>query len=338
MMRVKFNKFERVAGIFVGLAFFGFLIFMASVAVKQGWFETKVYYYTVFQNADGVHTGTTVQMAGLKAGSVEDVELLSDNSIHVRFYVLSKFREKIKADSTTQLVRPFIIGERVLEVAVGSEEAKLVAGDGKITSVETVDLMTLMSGKQIGKHLNLVSGMLDNMRVLAEAFFDKNRTQSFIKMFDRIDPLIRNMNVMAQEVVKLAKQANKDEQLGVVLSRVAVTTHELNKLLPQITEQAPHLVKDMSEMVANLSVLTQEFKVVIPALAAIAPDLPRTTRRAVEALDEAVVLIKSMQKSFLMRGSAREVREEELAAEKERNRKKDLESLDADQKRLPAEE
>lgn len=39
-----------------------------------------------------------------------------------------------------------------------------------------------------------------------------------------------------------------------------------------------------------------------------------------------------------MRGSAREVREEELAAEKERNRKKDLESLDADQKRLPAEE
>jgi phospholipid/cholesterol/gamma-HCH transport system substrate-binding protein len=82
-------------------------------------------------------------------------------------------------------------------------------------------------------------------------------------------------------------------------------------MLPAMKEKAPSVAKDLESVVRNLAVLTQEFKVVLPALAAVAPDLPHASRRAVEALDEAVVLIKAMQKSMFMRGSVQEVREEE---------------------------
>jgi phospholipid/cholesterol/gamma-HCH transport system substrate-binding protein len=58
-------------------------------------------------------------------------------------------------------------------------------------------------------------------------------------------------------------------------------------------------------------VLTEEFKVVLPALAAIAPELPQTSKRAVEALDEAVVLMKALQRSFFVKGNAEKVRKEE---------------------------
>lgn len=330
MMRVKFNKFERVAGLFVGGALLGFIAFLVSIAVKQGWFENKVYFQTIFQSADGVHTGTTVQMAGLKAGSVENVELLGNNNIQVRFFVLSKFSEKIKQDSSAQLIRPFIIGERVLEVTVGSENSPPLVANSAIKGHETVDFMSLLGGKQLGQHLEVFSGIVENMKVLAQAFFDKDRTQAFIKMFDRVDPLIKNMSVMALEVIKLAKQANKNEQLGTVLSEVAITTSQLNKILPEVTERAPDLVKDMNELMKNMVFLTQEFKVVVPALAEIAPDLPRTSRRAVEALDEAVVLVKALQKSFFLKSGAKEVREEESASDRNRDQEKN-------QKRLPAE-
>jgi len=65
-------------------------------------------------------------------------------------------------------------------------------------------------------------------------------------------------------------------------------------------------------------VLTTEFKVVLPALAEIAPELPKTSRRAVEALDEAVVLMKALQKSFFVKGNAQEVRLEEAERESKR--------------------
>lgn len=328
-MKVKFNHFERVAGLFVLCAGLVLVVSMVGVSIKQGWFDSKVVYKTVFANADGIHPGTQVQISGLKAGSVESVDLLPDNKIMVTLKVLSKFEDKIKQDSVAQLIRPFIIGERLVDITVGSMEAPSVVREGFLTSKESLDLMTLISGKHMGDYLQTFSGAVGNLKMIAEAFLDPNRTKAFIDMFDRIEPLIRNLNTMSIEVIKLSKMATKDKNLEVVLGQLAVTTKELNTMLPQFQEQAPHMAKDLSALVTNLAILTQEFKVVLPALAEVAPDLPHASRRAVEALDEVVVLVKAMQKSFFVRGSAQEVREEEALRDKQREQMKN---------RLPATE
>lgn len=317
---IKFNKFERVAGLFVGTAIGGFLIAMASVAVKQGWFDSKVYWTTSFENGDGLHPGVTVQIQGLKAGRIEEVELTNDNKVQVKFYVLSKFEDKVKEDSVAQLVRPFVIGERVMDISVGSLEAKPLEARAHMKSVESMDLMTLMSGKQLGNYLQAMSGMMENLKYLADAFLDKNRTQAFVDAFDRIDPLLKNLNSMSVEVIKLSKQVTKDDNLAVVVKELAQTTKQINQLIPEISRQNPNLAKDMAQLVTNLAELTREFKVVIPALAEVAPDLPRTSRRAIEALDQAVVLIKAMQKSYFVKSNADEVRKEEAEAENTKKR------------------
>jgi phospholipid/cholesterol/gamma-HCH transport system substrate-binding protein len=311
MMKVKFNQFERVAGLFVLGAAGLFLVSLIGIAVKQGWFESKTSYYVIFKSAEGLHPGATVQISGLKAGSVDDVELTEDNKISVKFTVLSKFSDKIKVDSQAQLIRPFLIGDRVLEVTVGSPEATVQNPEQPMKSHETVDLMTLLSGRNLGESLEAMTEMVSNLKSLAEAFLDKDRTQSMIRIFDRIDPLLKNLNAMSVEVIKLSKQATKDDNMGRVMSELAVTTRELNSLIPLINKKAPKMGEDVEKLVANLAVLTEQFKVFIPALAEVGPDLPHATRRAVEALDEAVVLIKAMQKSFLMKGNVEDVREEE---------------------------
>jgi phospholipid/cholesterol/gamma-HCH transport system substrate-binding protein len=44
--------------------------------------------------------------------------------------------------------------------------------------------------------------------------------------------------------------------------------------------------------------------------------LPRATKRAVEALDEMVVTLKALQKSFLLSGKVKDVKEEEQERER----------------------
>ncbi len=318
MNHVKFNKYERVAGLFVAACVLGFVLSLLSVAVKQGWFDHKIYWTTSFASGDGIHPGTTVQIQGLKAGSVTSVDLTSDNQVQVKFYVLSKFEDKVKVDSVAQLIRPFVIGDRVLDISVGSAQAEALPALAAMTSAESVDLLTIMSGRDLGTYLKTMSGMMDNLKFLAEAFLDKNRTQSLVNAFDRIEPLVKNLNSMSTEVIKLSKQITKDDNIGNVMRELAVTTRELNQIIPEMNRQAPQMAKDMTKLVGNLAELTDEFKVVIPALKEVAPELPQTSRRAVEALDEAVVLIKAMQKSFFVKSNAEEVREEEAAAKKKR--------------------
>lgn len=291
MMAIKFNKFERIAGLFILTAIVGTLLVAISVAIKQGWFEEKIYFHTTFENADGIHPGTVVQMAGLRAGSVEDIDLLDNNQIKVSFYVHGKFKDRIKKDSVAQLIRPFIIGDRVLEVTVGGEGIAKLPENSQMKSEETMDIMTLMSGKKMGSYLNKVSSLLENLHEVLVAFSDKSRTQSVVKMFDRLDPLLANLDGMSTEVTKLGK--------------------ELNKVLPQMNQANPKMGSEIGLMTSNINQLTNDMKVLGPALGAVSEDLPMAAVRAIEVLNEATILVKAMQKSFFIKSSVEEVRSEE---------------------------
>jgi ABC-type transport system involved in resistance to organic solvents, periplasmic component len=308
MRKTKFNKFERTAGFFVLLAILGVVITAVSAAIKQGWFETKVHYTTTFENADGLHQGTLVQISGLRAGAVDAVELESDNRIRVNFYVLGKFQERIRENSTVQLIRPFIIGERVLDITVGEESYPALANNATMKSVETMDLMTLMSGKSLNAYLSKLGGILESVQVLVEAFADKNRAESMVRVFDRLDPLMKNLNTMSSEVIKLSKQATHDDGVQKLVSNLSKTTGEINKILPALNEQDPELAKNLATMTQNLAVVT---RALAPAVEAVEPELPGASVRLVEALNETVVVLKAMQKSFFMKSNVDEVRDEE---------------------------
>lgn len=308
MSKVKFNKFERVAGLFIILAIAGVILTAFSAAIKQGWFEPKVRYTTTLKNADGIHQGTLVQMSGLRAGAVESVEFESDNLIRVGFYVLGKFQDRVRENSTVQLVRPFIIGERVLDLSVGSDEYALIAPQSSIKSLETMDIMTIMSGKSMNSTLSKLSGIFESMQVILDAFADKNRAEGVVRVIDRLDPLVRNLNTMSIEVIKLSKQATHDDGVQKLVANLAETTVELNRILPEMNKQNPHLASDLAVMTQNLAIMT---KALGPAVKEVEGELPGASTRLIEALNETVVVLKAMQKSFFMKSSVKEVKDEE---------------------------
>lgn len=308
MRNIHLSKFERVAGMFILFAILGSALSAVSVAVKQGWFEKKTSYVTTFESAEGVHAGASVKMAGLNAGSIEDVELLPDNRVRVTFYVLGKFSERVRRDSKATLIRPFIIGDRVLEVSVGSETLPALDEHAQLASEESVDLMTLMGGRRMSSAINRLGGLMENLETVAIAFADKDRIQAVIRMFDRMDPLIANLSTMSTEVMKLTRQATKNDNLGKTLSNVATLTEELNAIVPELNRSNPDMGKDIAMLTRSLGRMTTEME---KAMNEIGPDGHSSARRAVEALNEATVLMKALQKSFLLRSSVKEVRQEE---------------------------
>lgn len=336
-MKVKFNKFERVAGLFVLFAIFGGIFVMVGVAIQQGWFEAKVTFTANFKNADGIRPGTIVQMAGLRAGQVTSVDLQSSDDVRVVFEISEKYHSMIRKNSVVRTIRPFIISEKVLDISIGDMKHPMVEKGGTIASETTADIMDLVSGRLLAPHMETVSKMFDSIHMIAEAILNPERSQDFIRIFDELAPLAKNMNDLSREVTVLLRGPGKKKKgLIQVVQNLHVTTNELNRMLPEINKVVPHVAKftpalveegpkvasDLAKIAANLAVLTDEIQNTLPVVKAVleeaGPEFPRATRRAMEALDETVVTLKALQKSFLLRSNAREVREEE--AERERAR------------------
>lgn len=292
-MKIRFNKFEKVAGLFVAATIAFCMLGVAGMAFKQGWFSSKVHFKTELETADGVHAGTLVQISGLRVGKVTSVDLSADDKVTVVFEVLQKFSEKIRQDSRVQMFRPFILADKVLEVSVGSENEAVLTAGSMIPTTPSTDIMDILSGKKMGAILSSFDRLADSLKIVGEAFADPKRTQSMVSMIDRLNPLVQNLNSMSVEVMKLAGVANK-------------------VVLPELTKESPDIGAQLGQLVRNVNILAVEFQKLTPAIGVVAPDLPRTAKRAVEALDETVILLKAMQRSFFLRGKVEDVREEEM--------------------------
>ncbi len=310
-MKIRFNKFEKVAGLFVGIAAGSCVVGMIGIAVKNGWLASKVSYQTELESADGVHAGTTVQIAGLRVGSVTRVDLMTNDKVLVQFEVLEKFKSKVREDSHVIMFRPFILADKVFEVSVGSEGSKEIEPGTIIPMLASTDIMDLLSGKKMGTMLGSFDKLADSLKIVGESFADPKRTQALVKMLDRLSPLVENLNILSVDLVKITGAATKEKRIEVILGNLTKFSQELETVLPAFAREAPDVGRQLGQIVTNVNNLTMELQKLTPAIGVIAPELPRTSRRAVEALDEMVITLKAMQKSFLLSGKVDEVRKEE---------------------------
>jgi phospholipid/cholesterol/gamma-HCH transport system substrate-binding protein len=312
-MKTKFNRYERVAGLFVLTAIFGSLAIGGAVAIRKGLFEEKLHLTTELKSADGVHAGTEVLMAGLRAGSVTDVRLISNEKILINFEVGEKYRERVRTGSVVRLVRPFIIGEKVLDVSVGDDAGKRLVENSLLQSEETIDLMDLASGRKLGSYLASMSSMTENAKFIIEQILDPKRSKNILKMFDDVQPLVKNMVGVTGEINTAMHAINQKKQLTHMMDNLVQLSDEVNLMLPQLRKNSPQMVEDLGKITHSVAILSVQLEKTLPLLAEATPELPKAARRAFEALDETVVTLKALQKSFLIRGSVREVRQEELA-------------------------
>lgn len=289
---MKISYFERVAGFFVLTSMALFFLFMVSLVIKQGWFEEKKYYYGIFDSAEGIHDGTHVQMSGIKVGSVESVDLTADQKIKIKISVFAKYADKIREDSRIQFIRPFVIGDRLVEITAGLGESEVLAANSTIPTQEVFDLMAVLSGKNVATYISQLSQALNNVTSLLKAMTDEKRTKSMIRMFDRVDPLLKNLDNMTKEVTTLTQQLNSQQKL--------------------------------ERFVVNANQMVEDFQGLGATIKELGPQLPATSHRAIEALNETVVLLKAMQKSFFLNSHVEKVKKEENL--KEQNK----------QQRLPA--
>ncbi len=319
-MKVKFNRFERIAGLFVLTAAVSGLALTLAVAIKRGVFESKVELQTSLATADGIREGTTVSMQGLRVGQVTAIELVSAEEVFVKFKMNRDYFSKVRADSVVRVMRPFIIGEKILDVSVGSETSEKVSELAKLQSVPSTDVMDLLSGRSLGPYFELIGKMAENLKFVAESFLDPKRSRAMVKMFDDLSPLLRNASSLTKEANTLLVGVNKDQQLVKVVGNLVAITNEVNRVLPTVAKESPEMLGHLQKIAKNMAILTDEVQKTLPMMQKLAPEIPRASERALEALDQTVVTLKALQKSFLLRSSVEEVRNEEALRSKQDER------------------
>ena len=167
-------------GIFVLVA----LVIGASIAfaigAQENVFKPKTTYHAIFRDVGGLQKGNTVRVAGVSVGSVTDVVIGDSGQIEVYFRVIddathlirgrpgAPFEEDAPASSLASIGSKGLLGDRIVEVTVGSHDYPEWDPDEPIPVSVGGGLMALAE-----RTLTEAEGTAQNLRLATDPFADQ---------------------------------------------------------------------------------------------------------------------------------------------------------------------
>ena len=137
------KKIEIIVGLFVLSGLIG-IFFLAFRIGKSEFIGQKTYELTaVFNNLSGVSENARVEIAGVRVGSVETIELNADFQVTVTL----KLPDHLKLDDDTiaAVKTSGLIGDRFIELLPGGSGIQLEPGDLIFDTQSAIDLESLIS-------------------------------------------------------------------------------------------------------------------------------------------------------------------------------------------------
>ncbi|MFP2928126.1 MlaD family protein [Pyxidicoccus sp. 3LG] len=157
--------------VFIGLVVAGVVVFF--IGQESRLFERQAEYRTYFSNVQGLSDESPVWLGGLKVGKVTGIYFSPDPKdprLEVRLKVSSKYTDRVREDSVAQLSSMGVLGDKAVDISLGSPTAPPVEPGGELKSSTSGDLASLLSSA--GQVMEDTTAISKSLRVAVESYAD----------------------------------------------------------------------------------------------------------------------------------------------------------------------
>jgi phospholipid/cholesterol/gamma-HCH transport system substrate-binding protein len=168
-----------------GLVLVGILLFIGfvlSIGKRSALFEERYSLWTSFSSAEGLAVGAPVRLAGVTVGNVTRIGFgpnPRDRRLAVTLTVERRVQERIRQDSVASIGTIGLVGDKVLDLTVGSYDRPVLQTGAQIAAVDPPDLFRLLQkGDTILDNVTRISASLDEFLSGGEQTGKRNLNES----------------------------------------------------------------------------------------------------------------------------------------------------------------
>lgn len=153
MASLKRKNIDVLLGLFVigGIALLGLLFFL--IGAERRLFDSSSYVRAQFSNVAGLNVGAPVLLGGVTVGHVSKIEFPPQNNdpsraLTVIMRVSNNMMPWVREDSIARVDSKGLLGDKTINISVGSAEKAVVVNNGMLQSAEPVDINKALSDVQ----------------------------------------------------------------------------------------------------------------------------------------------------------------------------------------------
>jgi phospholipid/cholesterol/gamma-HCH transport system substrate-binding protein len=155
-------------GVFVLVGVAAFLGMVYALGARARLFEPRFTIHAEFTEVGGLVEGATVRLAGVQIGRVSAVNLPPEpgGKVRVDMTIARRFGDRVRKDSMARIETQGLLGDRIVEITVGTAAAPPVKSEDVIPSRDPFDITKVMS--ESAQIVKSVGTLADSLRETAE--------------------------------------------------------------------------------------------------------------------------------------------------------------------------
>ena len=165
-------------GALVLVAILLFMGFVLSIGRRSALFEDRYSLWTSFSSTEGLTVGAPVRLAGVTVGNVTRVAFgrdPKDRRIILTLTVEQRVRARIREDSVASIGTIGLVGDKVLDITVGSFDRPPLSPGAQLASVDPPDYSKLLQkGDRILDNVTRITASLDEFLAGGESAGKRN--------------------------------------------------------------------------------------------------------------------------------------------------------------------
>lgn len=222
-------------GVFVLVALTAFLGMIYALGAKSRLFEAKYTVHAEFSEVGGLAEGATVRLAGVQIGRVAGVELPNQpgGKVRVDLSIAKRFADRVRKDSVARIETQGLLGDKIVEITVGTASATPIGPGEVIASKDPADLGQVVSqGAQTVKD---VAALAASLRETAEGL-----KQS--RLIEDASAAVANTRKVTDQVARIVNEVERGKgwanaliyQEPVALQQLNAVVASTQKLLDRV--------------------------------------------------------------------------------------------------------
>ena len=155
-------------GIFVLIGLAAFLGMIYALGARARLFEPRFTVSAEFTEVGGLVEGATVRLAGVQIGRVSGVRLPSQpgGKVRVDMTIAKQFGDRVRQDSVARIETQGLLGDKIIEITVGTTGAPPVSAGDVIASRDPFDLNQVMG--ESAQVVKSIGTLADSLRETAQ--------------------------------------------------------------------------------------------------------------------------------------------------------------------------
>jgi phospholipid/cholesterol/gamma-HCH transport system substrate-binding protein len=156
--------------------------FVVSIGKRSTLFEERYSLWSSFSSTEGLAVGSPVRLAGVTVGNVTKIAFGRDpreRRIAVTITVERRIQDRIREDSVASIGTIGLVGDKVLDITVGSYDRPALQAGGQLASVDPPDYFRLLQkGDRILDNVTRITASLDEFLAGGEQAGKRNLADS----------------------------------------------------------------------------------------------------------------------------------------------------------------